>query len=71
MLERVYILTELGKRVGQNISPRGRDEVIDYLYSNKTARLSEFASHFGTNERASREKLRKYIGRGLVQELTS
>lgn len=69
-VERVYILTELGKRTGQNISPRGRDEIVDFIYSNKTVRLSELAGIMGISNNQARGRMRQYISRGLVQELT-
>ena len=69
-VERVYVLTELGKKSSQTMSPRGRDEVIDHIYSHQTARLSELASMMGVDERVARGKLKRYTQRGLVQELT-
>ena len=69
-IERVYVLTELGKKAGQGISPGNRDELIDYIYSNKTARLSELSGLLGIKEGEVKSKMRPYIRRGLVQELT-
>ncbi len=64
-------MTELGKRSSQTMAPRGRDEVVDYIYSHQTARLSELASMMGMGEREARGKLKRYTSRGLVQELTN
>lgn len=69
-VERVYILTELGKKSGQNISPGNRDEIVDFIYSNKTVRLSELASLMGISDGEVRGRMRQYVNRGLVQELT-
>lgn len=68
--ERVFILSELGKRRGSDIKPSGRDELIDYIYRNRTARLGEIASLLGTDEIGARQALRPYVKRGLIQELT-
>ncbi len=68
--ERVYILSELGKRRGSDPKPADRDEIIDYIYSNKTVRLGELSSMLGKGEMETRQALRPYLKRGLVQELT-
>jgi len=69
-MERIYTLTSLGKRLGSNIRPAGRDEIVDYIYSHGTVRLSEMAGICG-GEREARRKLDPYVKRGLVQELTT
>ncbi len=69
--ERLYILTDLGKSLGRRITPGDRDEVIDYIYSNKTARSSDLAGVLGIETKGLRLKLKPYIQRGLVQEITS
>lgn len=68
--ERVYILSEIGKRRGSDSRPSDRDEIIDYMYSNKTARLGDLASFLGKGEVETRQVLRPYLKRGLIQELT-
>ncbi len=68
--ERVYSLTELGRRQGSDVRPQGRDDIIDYIYNNKTARLSELASSEGTTESKMSSTLRQYERRGLIQQLT-
>ena len=68
--ERVYILGEIGKRRGSDTKPSDRDPIIDYIYSNKTVRLGELASMLGKGEMETRQTLRPYLKRGLVQEIT-
>ena len=68
--ERIYMLTELGKREGRDIAPRGRDHIIDHLFSHQTARLSEISSLIGKSDIETRHTLRPYIKRNLIQELT-
>ncbi len=68
--ERVYILSELGKRRGSDAKPEGRDPIIDYIYSHRTVRLGELSSMLGQDEMATRQTLRPYLKRGLIQELT-
>ena len=38
-MDRVYMLSDLGRRMGSHPGPNNRDEVIDYIYNHKTARL--------------------------------
>ncbi len=68
--ERVYILSELGKRRGSDAKPGGRDPIIDYIYTHKTVRLGELSGMLGKDEMETRQTLRPYLKRGLVQELT-
>ena len=69
-MDRVYMLSDLGRRMGSHPGPNNRDEVIDYIYNNKTARLSELSLELGKPERLVQRDLKNYTKRGLVQELT-
>jgi predicted DNA-binding transcriptional regulator len=70
MVDRVYMLTDLGRRMGSHPGPNNRDEVIDYIYNNKTARLSEISMEIGKPERLAQKDLKGYVKRGIVAELT-
>ena len=69
-LDRVYMLTDLGRKMGSHPGPRNRDEVIDFIYSHKTARLGELSLELGRPERQAQRDLKDYVKRGLVAELT-
>ena len=70
MIDRVYMLTDLGRRLGSHPGPNNRDEIVDYIYNNKTARLSEISMELGKPERLARKDLSGYVKRGIVAELT-
>ena len=64
------MLTDLGRRMGSHPGPNNRDEIIDYIYSHKTARLQELALEIGKPERMAQRDVKTYVKRGLVAELT-
>ena len=70
MIERVYMLTDLGRRMGSHPGPNNRDEIIDFIYSHKTARLSELSIELGKPERLAQRDVKGYVKRGIVAELT-
>lgn len=70
MADRVYVLTDVGRKMGSSFAPSRRDPVLDYIYTNKTVRLSELASYLGLNESRARGRVRDYIKKGQVRELT-
>ena len=70
MVDRVYMLTDLGRRMGSHPGPNNRDEIIDFIYSHKTARLAELSMEIGKPDRMTQRDLKGYVKRGLVAELT-
>jgi hypothetical protein len=70
MVDRVYMLTDLGRRMGSHPGPNNRDEIIDFIYSHKTARLGELSMEIGKPDRMTQRDLKGYVKRGLVAELT-
>ena len=70
MVDRVYMLTDLGRRMGSHPGPNNRDEIIDFIYSHKTARLGELSMEKGKPDRMTQRDLKGYVKRGLVAELT-
>ena len=64
------MLTDLGRRMGSRPGPNNRDEIIDYIYNHKTARLQELALEIGKPERMAQRDVKTYVKRGLVAELT-
>ena len=70
MVDRVYMLTDLGRRMGSHPGPNNRDEIIDFIYSHKTARLSELAMEIGKPEKLAQRELKDYVKKGVVAELT-
>ena len=69
-MERVFTLTDLGRKLGSSPSPNNRDQILDYIYTNRTVRSSELASYLGMRENRAVGQVRPYIKRGLVVELT-
>ena len=70
MVDRVYMLTDLGRRMGSHPGPNNRDEIIDFIYNHKTARLGELSMEIGKPDRMTQRDLKGYVKRGLVAELT-
>ena len=70
MVDRVYMLTDLGRRMGSHPGPNNRDEIIDFIYSHKTARLGELSMEIGKPDRLTQRDLKDYVKKGLVAELT-
>jgi len=70
MVDRVYMLTDLGRRMGSHPGPNNRDEIIDFIYSHKTARLGELSMEVGKTDKMTLRDLKDYVKRGLVSELT-
>ena len=70
MVDRVYMLTDLGRRMGSHPGPNNRDEIIDFIYSHKTARLGELSMEVGKTDRMTQRDLKDYVKKGLVAELT-
>ena len=70
MVDRVYMLTDLGRRMGSHPGPNNRDEIIDFIYSHKTARLAELSMEIGKPDRLTQRDLKDYVKKGLVAELT-
>ena len=64
------MLTDLGRRMGSHPGPNNRDEIIDFIYSHKTARLAELSMEIGKPDRMTQRDLKGYVKRGLVAELT-
>lgn len=68
---KLYKLTQLGRKFASNSKPRGRDAVLDYLYTNHTASEDEIcAACGGLHQRGVvRTHIRQLANRGLVDEL--
>lgn len=68
---KLYKLTRLGKKFASNSKPRGRDKVLDYLYTNDTASEDEICAACAAPQQRSmvRGHIRQMIHRGLVDEL--
>ena len=64
------MLTDLGRRMGSHPGPNNRDEIIDFIYSHKTARLSELSVELGKTEKLAQRDVKGYVKRGIVAELT-
>lgn len=62
---KIYKLTKEGRRVAKIPGP-DRTEVLDYLYVNKTASDEELLSL----DKEARSKLREFLRRGYVEEIT-
>ena len=70
MEDRVYMLTDLGRRLGSHPGPNNRDQIVDYIYNNKTARLSEISMELGKPQVLAHREIKGYVKRGIVAELT-
>ena len=69
-MDRIFKLTDLGKRVSSNSSPNKRDVILDFLHSNKSATVYELATVSGLSKFRVLSELRKMQGSGLVEEVT-
>jgi len=67
MIDKVWQLTKTGKKIASSTLPSRRDEVLDYLYKNKSATTEELCMHSGAGS-DSRSTIRRYESRGLIQE---
>jgi len=70
MLE-VYKLTKLGRKIAGGVNPTGREKILDFLYETKVAGVEEIANSIGEDKYAVKASLRRFEGKGIVQELTT
>lgn len=70
MIDSLYKLTKLGKRVAGSILPGKRDAILDYLYDQKTASPEEIANATGMDVARVKFLLKRFRRRRLVEELT-
>ncbi len=68
MIGELYKLTSEGRKVAGSISPSRRDDMLDFLYRQKSgATVEELCNVTGMSKGALRATLAKYRSKGFVK----
>lgn len=65
----VYNLTRLGRKVAGKVTPGARDQLLDYLYSNKNPSLEELQVASGLEKGRLMSLLSQYVSKGYVEKV--
>jgi len=65
----IWELEKKGRKIAKRVTPGNRNEILDYLYRNKTAETEEIANILGKDKYLTRTLLKKMAYSHLIREV--